>query len=179
MYIIHFIGDIHQPLHDEAIARGGNGIAVCFDKRCGKENLHGIWDTDIIHKICGLKHTEKHNQEKAAAAKWATKLHSTRRTYGIEITKECADLQDPEKCATQWAKEANSYICSYIMQPGQEWLENNDLGGEYYKGAVTIVESQISKAGIRLAAWINGLAAAAAGAKFKVQDGNEGYNFDL
>jgi S1/P1 Nuclease len=177
MYIIHFIGDIHQPLHDEAIARGGNEIAVCFDKRCGKENLHGIWDTDIIHKICGLKHTEKHNEEKAAAAKWATKLHSTRPAQEMDIAKECVDIQDPEKCPVQWAKEANAYICSYVMEPGQDWLENNDLGGKYYNGAVKIVESQISKAGVRLAAWINALAEAVSGASLK--DGKESFRVEL
>lgn len=159
MYAIHFIGDIHQPLHDEAIARGGNEIKVCFDNRCSKENLHGIWDTDIIHKICGLKHTEKHNEEKEAAAKWAEKLHSAN-AEGLEVKDECSDLNNAEKCAVGWAEEANAYVCSYVMQPGQEWLENNDLGGDYYDGAVTIVESQISKAGVRLAAWINALAAA-------------------
>jgi hypothetical protein len=168
MYLIHFIGDIHQPLHDEAIKRGGNEIHVCFDNRCSKENLHGIWDTDIIHKINGLKHTEKHNQEKEAAAKWADTLYSANQAA---TAAECVDLQNPEKCSIQWAAEANAYVCSYVLQPGVEWLENNDLGGSYYDGAVAIVEGQIGKAGVRLAAWINGLVAgSAAGEGFKIQD---------
>jgi hypothetical protein len=75
MYLIHFLGDIHQPLHVENLDRGGNDIHVCFDHRCNKENLHGIWDTDIIHKARGLKHSEKHNEEKEAASKWADELH--------------------------------------------------------------------------------------------------------
>jgi hypothetical protein len=42
-FLIHFIGDIHQPLHDEAEEKGGNGIHVFFDNRCGtRENLHSI-----------------------------------------------------------------------------------------------------------------------------------------
>jgi hypothetical protein len=179
MYLIHFIGDIHQPLHDEAISRGGNEIHVCFDNRCSKENLHGIWDTDIIHKINGLKHTEKHNQEKDAAAKWADQLYSSNQAQGADIMRECVDLQNPEKCSIQWAEEANAYVCSYVMQPGVEWLESNDLGGDYYTGAVAIVESQISKAGIRLATWINALAGAAPGSGFRVQDGSEDFNADL
>jgi hypothetical protein len=173
MYLIHFIGDIHQPLHTESIDRGGNEIKVCFDNRCGKENLHGIWDTDIIHKINGLKHSEKHNEEKEAAAKWADQLYSGNAAKGVTSADgECVDLQDPESCTMQWATETNAYVCSYVMTNGIDWLENNDLGGDYYNGAVPVVEDRISKAGVRLAGWINALASASgSGTGFVVQDG--------
>jgi hypothetical protein len=177
MYILHFIGDIHQPLHVEQILRGGNGISVCFDKRCGKENLHGIWDTDIIHKINNLKHTEKHNQEKAAAGKWADLLFKSNEAKGISTTTECSNIQDPESCSMLWAAESNSYVCSYVLQPGISWLESNDLGGDYYNGAVPVVEGQISKAGVRLAAWVNALATgSASGLGLVAQDGEEAFS---
>ena len=32
-YVVHFIGDIHQPLHTFGEARGGNDIPVTFDVR--------------------------------------------------------------------------------------------------------------------------------------------------
>lgn len=182
MYLIHFFGDIHQPLHVESILRGGNEIHVCFDNRCSKENLHGIWDTDIIHKINGLKHSEKHNQEKGAAAKWADQLYNSHQAIEIAPTAaECNNIQDPESCSMQWAAEANSYVCSYVLQPGISWLESNDLGGGYYDGAVPIVEGQISKAGVRLAAWVNALAAGSAPRlDFVAQDAREAFgNIEL
>jgi S1/P1 Nuclease len=37
-FIIHFVGDIHQPLHVEGVERGGNGINVTFDG--DDTNLH-------------------------------------------------------------------------------------------------------------------------------------------
>jgi hypothetical protein len=37
-FVIHFIGDIHQPLHDEALDVGGNTIAVTYDG--DSTNLH-------------------------------------------------------------------------------------------------------------------------------------------
>lgn len=40
-FIIHFIGDLHQPLHDEAINVGGNTISVKFNG--SSTNLHHIW----------------------------------------------------------------------------------------------------------------------------------------
>jgi hypothetical protein len=30
-FVIHFVGDIHQPLHDEALDVGGNSISVTYD----------------------------------------------------------------------------------------------------------------------------------------------------
>jgi hypothetical protein len=48
-WIVHFLGDIAQPLHTEAIAVGGNTINVTFDGEGW--NLHALWDTAIPNKI--------------------------------------------------------------------------------------------------------------------------------
>ncbi|MEO5946131.1 MAG: S1/P1 nuclease [Chitinophagaceae bacterium] len=46
-FLIHFVGDLHQPLHvgrEENL--GGNRIKVSwFDKQT---NLHSVWDSDIV-----------------------------------------------------------------------------------------------------------------------------------
>jgi hypothetical protein len=157
-FLIHFLGDIHQPLHAEALDRGGNEIHVCFDGRCGKEeNLHSIWDTDIPHKINGLKHSLKHNEEKEPAAQWAASLFQTNRFRPLHA--ECSDIQNPLECAMLWARETNRLNCDYVLKNGVNWLEDNDLGGAYYAGSAPIVNEQIYKAGVRLATWLNALAA--------------------
>ena len=49
---MHFVEDIHQPMHAVKEAEGGNGIHVRFlsSDRCGPYecNLHGVWDTSMI-----------------------------------------------------------------------------------------------------------------------------------
>lgn len=46
-FLVHFVGDIHQPLHSgRPEDRGGNDIERKWNKK--KTNLHAIWDTDII-----------------------------------------------------------------------------------------------------------------------------------
>jgi hypothetical protein len=171
-YLIHFIGDLHQPLHVEAELRGGNGIHVCFDNRCAKNtNLHSVWDTDIPHKINGLKKMPKHNDEKEPAVKWAEKLFQSQGLRPLQA--ECSDTKKPLKCPMIWAVETNRLNCDFVLKNGVQWLENNDLGGEYYEGAAPIVEAQILKAGIRLAGWLNALAAdrASSGERFNCQYG--------
>jgi hypothetical protein len=51
-FLVHFIGDLHQPFHALGEARGGNDIAVTFlgSNQCGtyRCNLHGVWDESLI-----------------------------------------------------------------------------------------------------------------------------------
>lgn len=105
----------------------------------------------------GIKHSQKHNDEKEPAKRWAERLfhaNSFRPYYA-----ECSDIQNPLECALLWAKETNRLNCDYVLKNGTHWIEQHDLGGEYYEGATRVVNEQIYKAGIRLAAWINALAA--------------------
>lgn len=45
--LIHFIGDLHQPLHvGRAADQGGNRIQVSWFSR--NSNLHRVWDSDLI-----------------------------------------------------------------------------------------------------------------------------------
>ena len=47
-FLIHLVGDIHQPLHvGRAEDRGGNDIKVKFFYK--KSNLHSVWDSDMIN----------------------------------------------------------------------------------------------------------------------------------
>lgn len=164
MFLIHFIGDIHQPLHTEHLQKGGNNIATCFDDHCSRINLHSIWDTSIPHKHRAVPASPDSNTEKAAAAKWAKDLY----TSGVnDMTKKevCDDVQKAQDCALQWAADSNGWVCKYVLAKGEPWLRANDLGGEYYEGAVPIVDEMISKAGARLGAWVNALAAARSSAQ--------------
>ncbi|KAL4078172.1 S1/P1 nuclease [Scleroderma yunnanense] len=45
-FLIHFLGDMHQPLHLTGRERGGNGVKVSFDERV--TNLHSLWDSLLI-----------------------------------------------------------------------------------------------------------------------------------
>lgn len=71
-------------------------------------------------------------------------------------------MRTAQKCALTWATEANGYVCSYVLKDDVEGVEGRDLSGEYFEGAVPIVETLVANAGFRLGAWLNGLAAESA-----------------
>lgn len=48
-FLIHFVGDIHQPLHmGRKEDEGGNKIPMVYGKSL---NLHSVWDTGFIEKL--------------------------------------------------------------------------------------------------------------------------------
>jgi len=153
MFLVHFIGDLHQPLHDEALEVGGNNINVTFD---GEEsNLHSAWDTEIPEKLIGgyeiefakswgnnLTHSIKNGKYKGSAKKWLQNV----------------DIKDAKGSSMDWANEANNYVCTTVMPDGIDAVEGEELYPAYYKKNVPIIELMIAKAGYRLAAWLDLLA---------------------
>jgi len=110
-FVVHFIGDIHQPLHDEDVSRGGNGIHVRFD---GVElNLHHVWDSSIAEKIVGGVRRKPYDEAKAWAAVLTNEiLWGKFKAASLDWTAGM-DLGDPTNTALLWAREGNSYVCSH------------------------------------------------------------------
>src|SRR5580693_7603620 len=57
-FIIHFVGDVHQPLHAATDSdRGGNCDPLTFDRKprlsrgSYSPELHGIWDTQMVAEL--------------------------------------------------------------------------------------------------------------------------------
>ncbi|OKP11112.1 Nuclease S1 [Penicillium subrubescens] len=72
-----------------------------------------------------------------------------------------------------WARETNRLNRNFVLKNGVNWLEDNDLGGDYYDGSVPIVNEQIYKAGVRLATWLNALAAQRSSMRKLVKQGGK------
>ncbi|KAK0101164.1 hypothetical protein ONS95_012856 [Cadophora gregata] len=161
MYLMHFIGDLHQPLHVEDKARGGNEIKPVQFGTSHTQNLHSVWDTAIPHKMRGLSGTLSDVEERTAAVEWADELFETNAARGVTVESECSDVAIPDKCALEWANKSNEWICKYVLKKSEEWLEKrgNDLAKGYYEGAKPIVDELIGLAGARLGAWMNAMAA--------------------
>lgn len=152
-WIIHFLGDIHQPLHVENLALGGNQINVTFNDI--KTNLHAIWDTQIPQKAAGIF-------SQATASAWAQNLTAEieHGQYQEEAKKWLDGLQfnQPIDSAMIWANDANSYVCTTVMPNGPDTVLGQELSGVYYETAIPVVRKQIAKAGYRLAAWLDAVA---------------------
>lgn len=168
-WVIHFVGDIHQPLHVENLEVGGNLINVTFDGR--RTNLHSAWDTAIPQKLIG-------NYSLATAQMWAANLTSEikRGVYKKESRTWTKGLKakKPVDSVMVWASDANAFICSTVVPDGPEAVRNKEIAGAYYESAVPVVTKQIAKAGFRLAAWLDAIVENAGKGVIKGEDGKFG-----
>jgi len=132
-FLVHLIGDIHQPFHAMGDDRGGNGIAVAFlgSTTCGsyKCNLHGVWDTSIIEDQ-GL----------------------SEQAYTDKLLKEIKDNQWERLSGgepTTWANVSHHYAVQAEAPNGAV------LSREYVSDEAKIVDAQLALGGLRLAHVLN------------------------
>ena len=139
-FLIHFLGDITQPLHDEAYDYGGNDVDVTFNGY--DTNLHASWDTQIPEELIG-------GYSMSDAQSWAANLTSEIQN-GIYQSQASSwlnglDINDAQSSAMGWANDANAFVCSTVVPNGWDSLENQELYPDYYNSVVDTVELQIAK----------------------------------
>ncbi|WJZ96321.1 hypothetical protein VitviT2T_015016 [Vitis vinifera] len=145
MFLSHFIGDVHQPLHvgftgDE----GGNTIIVRWYRR--KTNLHHIWDNMIIDSA--LK--TYYNSDLAIMIQAIQRNITGDWSFDISSWKNCAS--DDTACPNLYASESISLACKFAYRNA---TPGSTLGDDYFLSRLPIVEKRLAQGGIRLAATLN------------------------
>ncbi|KAK0946346.1 hypothetical protein LTR29_002108 [Friedmanniomyces endolithicus] len=146
-FLLHWIGDIHQPLHAEGLARGGVDLPVVFAGM--PTNLHFVWDVAMIDKYRG------EGDEKEVSRTWANEIYAHDRDPYLIIHRECSEISSPMHCILAWAKQSNKAVCEFVLK---ENVTNRDLSLDYYMENISFLESRIALAGRRLGAWMKALA---------------------
>jgi nuclease S1 len=137
-YLIHFVGDLHQPLHaGDNHDRGGNDVQVEFlgqtinPYNSKPWNLHAVWDSGIL---------EEHDRD---AHHYAERLNVWLKSQPEGV------FQDGS--VADWAMESHQIAKEHVyMLP-----DNRKLGEGYYRANAPVVDQQLAKAGVRLAQLLN------------------------
>ncbi|OKS86575.1 S1/P1 nuclease [Mucilaginibacter polytrichastri] len=131
-FIVHLIGDLHQPMHvSHAEDKGGNDIKIIYNGH-NNENLHSLWDEGII------------NRQGFSYKKMATEYDNATQ----------AEIQKWQKDTLMvWLWE--SYQISSILY--EETAKDPNFTAQYYQDYLPIVEKRIEKGGIRLAGVLNNI----------------------
>lgn len=120
-FLVHLLGDITQPLHDEAYEVGANNVDVTYQGY--SDNLHSDWDTYMPETLVG-------GYSLSDALSWATNL--TKEINSGDYASVAAswidgdDVDEALDTAMSWASDANSYVCTVVMPDGAEALEEMD-----------------------------------------------------
>ncbi|TFY57257.1 hypothetical protein EVG20_g8620 [Dentipellis fragilis] len=148
-FVTHFVGDIGQPLHVEALEVGGNDISAICDGK--STNLHAAWDTGMLEKNLDANFNGD-PQVWAAALTKEIKSGSYESLSDGWVSCITSSALSSTSCPLVWAKESNSFDCSDVFS----YTKGEDLcDSAYYTAAIPIIEEQIAKQGFRLAKWLD------------------------
>jgi hypothetical protein len=145
-FIVHFIGDLHQPFHALGVGRGGNDVKVRVfgEANCGPStspgasnpparpnpcNLHSVWDGRLIARRALDDGAYLGELRKLIIAKG----------FGSQ----------PAGAPAQWAEQSFRLAKEALVKPDT----NIDEG--YYRRHITVIDERLSLAGVRLAAVLN------------------------
>lgn len=128
-FIIHIVGDLHQPLHaNNGIDRGGNNIHIMVAGR--ESNLHALWDSGLI------------DQEQLSYTEYADWL----RARITPAQRAGWNTADP----LVWISES-AEIREHIYPEGA------NISFAYGFANKAILEQRLEQGGVRLAAYLNQL----------------------
>lgn len=129
-FVVHFVGDVHQPLHaGYAADRGGNDFQISIMREGW--NLHSVWDSLIVDSL---------------KLEWPAYLA---RLDQIPMTPESEALK-PIDLAPAWAEES----CR-IMQAEDFYPPRHKITGKYLEAKRPQADQRLKLAGERLAALLN------------------------
>jgi hypothetical protein len=127
-FLVHFVGDVHQPLHvSRRTDLGGNLIVVTY--RNEKKSLHQIWDSTLVGSGDWREHARRIDQSitREQAAGW--------RESGPRV----------------WADESWSLARSHAYAVPADGV----IDADYLQRSAVVVERRLAAAGIRLAGLLN------------------------
>ncbi|MBI3697323.1 MAG: S1/P1 nuclease [Acidobacteria bacterium] len=131
--LVHFLGDIHQPLHaGDRGDRGGNEVKV---ELLGQpSNLHRVWDSGLLDTLHGDWEVLSNRLGKISRAKRRTWSGGTPQSWAMESHDLARD------------------VAYRFETPGSGPVL---LGDDYVKRSLPVAEQRLAQAGIRLAHVLN------------------------
>ncbi|HEX7156783.1 MAG TPA: S1/P1 nuclease [Burkholderiaceae bacterium] len=153
-WIVHLVGDLHQPLHAADLARGGNAIAARLPGRRASSpvsrplSLHAAWDVDLVEDALHLRHgaipasrfeqlltrARRFGRAELAAAPQDWSVESNRLARGVALRLDgirCgAGLPERVQLSRRDAAVAERIIFERLALAGARlsWILNQHLG---------------------------------------------------
>ncbi len=170
LFVIHFVGDLHQPLHDaDNNDRGGNCVPVTFygtasvegENESFRPNLHSVWDVDLVEKAMAGKSiadfaTSLETQFEREARGWSRERMNVA-GWAVDGDR-LAEKEVYGKLPTKIVIEApiEMKYCNDDNGVGERMAQLHESVDEKYETATrALLERQLAAAGVRLAAILN------------------------
>jgi hypothetical protein len=144
-WLVHLVADLHQPLHaGELRDRGGNETWCRLGRRRQPVSLHRLWDTEVLDPF--LRRTDPRGAARDLAASMAP----------ADAARWAAELA-PERWAEESHRLARDLYAELDRMPAERGVAL--LPGDYVESHRARTAEALSKAGVRLAALLDRIAA--------------------
>ena len=171
-YLIHFVGDLHQPLHVTSNGdNGGNCVPVKYLHREPlpnplhpedySPNLHQIWDTEMIERDMEVSNPHRYADEldekfRAQSASWeAAGIHLDDWAWEVHERAE-TEVYDAFSVKIAVEPDVKPKGCSDNQHIGKRMFEKHLTADETYQArAAKAAEMSLVEAGVRLAMILN------------------------
>ena len=157
-WVVHLVGDLHQPLHaaERDHDKGGNAIRLSYygETENGHMNLHALWDEGVLDRqaslVVGPHYTIDFTKARAEANQLASTITADETTYWV------ADLSggDLYHAVVDWTDESHSLARSIAYGALPE-TKAADIRDAYTSIAWPVIQLRLQQAGVRLAAVLN------------------------
>lgn len=138
--LIHFVGDLHQPLHDsDHRDRGGNCIVLSPSPSGRDSNLHAYWDTGVVQTLGG------------SAAQIAARLDGQITSVNIAAW----GRGDAKSWAMESFQLSRKDVYALAAKPTCNDRGTVGLSAAYQLTAQRDAAKQLEKAGVRMAILLN------------------------
>jgi nuclease S1 len=173
-YLVHFVGDMHQPLH--VINNGDNGgncVPVKYlhhepllntqhpEREDYAPNLHQIWDTEIVERDMEVSNPHRYADEldarfQAESASWeAAGIHVENWAWEVHERAE-VEVYDAFSGKIPVELDVKPKGCSDNNHVGKSMFEKHLVADEAYQTrAAKAAETGLAEAGVRLAMILN------------------------
>lgn len=158
-FLIHYMGDVHQPLHAARNEdRGGNSINVTFyvPGQGTEWNLHNVWDFGMV--VRSINESFGGSQELFTLS--LLKELQTYTTEDVDAWVACitalspGDISGLQGCIEEWVQESLDLALTdaYYDENGREFENGDTISNEYWRLRMIPVRERLIKSGVRLAA---------------------------
>jgi hypothetical protein len=144
-WLVHLVGDIHQPLHvGDPWDRGGNTFRIRLGRRKQPSHLHRVWDDDVVKPLL-----RRYGDLSSAARGLAAAV------MPADAIRWTRDL-DVAHWAGESSQEARAIYAELDRKPTDATILT--LPRDYAEAEQQRVERQLQRAGVRLAALLDRIA---------------------
>lgn len=159
-WLVHLAGDIEQPLHCvDHDDKGGNEVTVSYFGRTSRENLHHVWDTEILEHALGWPAAHGQLPDFAVFRTEAQALAREIRPADATVWAPPGTGRNLAATAIQWANESHALArdVAYgdLPSPPVSHGPPEILGGDYQSATWPVVQIQLERGGVRLAVVLN------------------------